>query len=308
MQKNTFYITLIFVWLMLFSQRAYSEFTALDNFNDNPGELTASMYRSDKASKHLVVLLHGCTQNGERLAEQSGLLALAKKKNFSLLIPQQSLNNNIKQCFNWYSPQDTSLDSGELLSIKNMLLTSKQVLDAEFVYVIGLSAGGAMASAMLVNYPELFTSAAIVAGIAFPCADGLIKAISCMKNGPSQSAAELISLAKQHHKGEVSWPNLSIWTGNQDSVVHPKNAEALAQQWLGLMAITSAAQVNEYPEYRVSQWQKEHSTQVQLVQFEGLGHGMMVDKNSERGDAAIDFLLPAPISTVKTVVDFWQIQ
>jgi poly(3-hydroxybutyrate) depolymerase len=73
-------------------------------------------------------------------------LALAKKHNFALLLPKQSLSNNIQRCFNWYSADYFTRDL----------------------------AGGAMASGMLANYPALFTSGAVVAGIPFPCAEGLM--------------------------------------------------------------------------------------------------------------------------------------
>jgi poly(hydroxyalkanoate) depolymerase family esterase len=96
-------------------------------------------------------------------------------------MPQQSLENNIKGCFNWYSTSDFAKETGENLSIKNMILTLKQHLGGADVYILGLSAGGAMASSLLVNYPDLFNAGAIVAGIPFPCADGLITVISCMK-------------------------------------------------------------------------------------------------------------------------------
>ncbi|PHQ57967.1 MAG: hypothetical protein COA30_01525 [Sulfurimonas sp.] len=64
--------------------------------------------------------MHGCAQYGEELALKSGLLGLAKKYDFAVLMPQQGLNNNIKLCFNWYSSEDYSKDKGESLSIKNM--------------------------------------------------------------------------------------------------------------------------------------------------------------------------------------------
>ena len=188
--------------LLLVSHFSTAEFFELENFADNPGELSATYYlptpiADESESLPLVVLLHGCAQKGKELAEKSGLLGLAQQYKFVLLMPQQGLTNNIKRCFNWYSPDDYTKDKGETRSIKNMITTLKKQFSSDKVFIIGLSAGGAMASSILVNYPELFTAGAVVAGIPFPCADGLIKGISCMKNGPSQTVGELVTLIEE---------------------------------------------------------------------------------------------------------------
>ena len=121
MHKHLIALTLIFTSFL--SANSLAAFSPLTNFGNNPGELTASYFKGENHNNNLVVLLHGCVQQGEELAQQSGLLALAKQKQFSLLIPQQSENNNIKGCFNWFSKQDIERDQGESLSIKNMIAT-----------------------------------------------------------------------------------------------------------------------------------------------------------------------------------------
>lgn len=297
---------------------ALANFTELQNFGANPGALDASYFSPQAQSSALVVLLHGCAQNGEQLAQQSGLLGLAKKHKFALLVPQQGLGNNIKRCFNWYSADDYRKDEGESLSLRNMITRLKQQLGSDDIYIIGLSAGGAMASSMLVNYPQLFTAGAVVAGIPYPCADGLITAISCMKNGPSQTSDELMTLVNELYlppslkansqKKANNWPRLSVWTGDNDGIVHPSNATLLAQQWTQLMNIKTAAKHEKLAGYQISQWQNDlKQPQVELVQVANLGHGIMVNPNEENGGEVSDYLLAAPISTVKHVVKFWKL-
>ncbi len=287
---------------------AFANFAELQSFGANPGSLAASYFTPQPQPSALVVLLHGCAQNGEQLAQQSGLLGLAKKHKFALLVPQQGLANNIKRCFNWYSADDFSKDKGESLSLKSMITYLKQQLASENVYIIGLSAGGAMASSMLVNYPELFTAGAVVAGIPFPCADGLITAISCMKNGPSQTSGELMSLVNELYSQPKSWPKLSVWTGDNDNIVHPSNATLLAQQWTKLMHVNTEAKHKKLAGYQITQWQNDlNQVQVELVQVANLGHGIMVNPNEKNGGEAADYLLAAPISTVKHLIKFWQL-
>ena len=282
-------------------------FSVLEEFGNNPGELQASYYKPNVNNPTIVVLLHGCMQNGQELAQNSGLLNLAKG-NFALLLPQQSTNNNIKSCFNWYSANDYSRDSGESLSIKNMIISLKNQLQSHNIYIIGLSGGGAMSSVMLVNYPELFTAGAVIAGIPFPCADGLITAISCMKNGPSQTVFDLTSQIKQQNDEPKKWPKLSVWTGSNDKIVNPSNSVALARQWAGLRQIQSKPNVSRKPGYTISEWHnKQKQVQVELIEVEDLGHGIMVNPEVRNGGTASDFLLESPISTVMHVTKTWHL-
>ena len=300
--------------LLIFSYQSMAKFIALKEFGANPGELQGSYYSPDidatnNDSVPLVVLLHGCAQNAETLALQSGFLGLAKQHGFALLLPQQALTNNIKQCFNWYSAEDFTKDSGETLSLKNMITTAKQILESRHVYIVGLSAGGAMASSLLVNYPDLFEAGAVVAGIPFPCADGLITGISCMKNGPSQSVNELVSLVDKIQPAQEIWPKLSVWTGANDSIVNPLNASMLAQHWSQLSNLASPPIINKNDGYIISHWQNNKSNvQVELVEVLNRDHGIMVNPELENGGEASDYLLSSPISTAKHVVEFWGLQ
>jgi len=187
-----------------------------------------------------------------------------------------------------------------------MVTTLKQQLASENVYIIGLSGGGAMASSMLVNYPELFTAGAVVAGIPFPCADGLITGISCMRNGPSQAVDELVELVEKLNPEQSSWPKLSVWTGTQDNIVNPKNSSAFARQWAKLSHLAAEPIVENKTGYRVTRWQNvAKETQVELIEVAKLGHGIMVNPAIENGGEVADYLLAAPVSTAKHLVEFW---
>ncbi|GIU46193.1 LpqC, poly [Shewanella sairae] len=294
--------------LSLLPASASAAFIPLTDFGANPGSLTASYLEPKEANKNLVVLLHGCEQNGETLAEQSGLASLAKSHQFSLLIPQQSYDNNIKKCFNWFSPQDTNLDSGEMLSIKNMILAAKKELDTSHVYLLGLSAGGAMSSAILVNYPELVDAGAIIAGLPFPCANNLTTAISCMRKGPLQPASELVSQVRKVQPIQQSWPRLTVWTGDSDSVVNPINAEKLAYQWAGLKQQQDQPTSSQAKGVHTTQWRDSNNeVAVELVTITGLEHGIAVNPAVSHGGTSAPFLLTAPISSAIEIVRFWNI-
>ena len=284
-------------------------FQPLTHFGDNPGDLTASYFQPTKQTKSLVVFLHGCVQQGEALAKQSGFVSLAKQHNFTLLLPQQSKKNNVTSCFNWFSEQDSGKDQGEVLSIKNMILTLKAQSEFEDVFIAGLSAGGAMTSALLVHYPELFSAGAVIAGLPYPCANNLAKAISCMRNGPSQSSKELASLAKQGNEAVKKWPRLIVITGSKDKVVNPKNSHSLALQWSKLSETSLKPSKTSLADYQQTLWQNnEESVQVKLVEVNEIGHGLSVNSSYKNRDASADFLYESSLDSAMNIIEFWRVK
>lgn len=295
-----------FTILMLMPAAAYSEqssFTALAQFGKNPGQLSASYY-APSSPNAMVVLLHGCVQQAQTLAKNSGFLSLAKANNVALLLPQQDSRNNIKSCFNWFSPTDTEPGSGETASIINMITTLKHKLSITDVYIAGLSAGGAMTSNLLIHYPNLFKGGAIYAGIPYPCANNLIKAIACMRSGPSYSAAQLV---EKVDKANVDWPPLTVFTGGSDNIVHPNNAQVIAQQW-ALLTDAKQQQQTINNSIKITQWHNkaQHKT-VQLTVIENLSHGIAVSPQKPHGGQVAPFVVSTPISGAIETFKFWNL-
>lgn len=298
--------SLILVFFASVSSAA--KFAPLNDFGENPGDLTASYFTPSSPSNAVVVLLHGCVQNGEQLAQQSGFYQLAQAHGFNLLVPQQHSKNNIKDCFNWFSPQDISHDSGELKSLVNMIKHASQKIEQPRVFLVGLSAGGAMATALLSLYPEMFAAGAVIAGLPFPCADNLTKAISCMRNGPSQTPEELAGLVSHLNKNKQSpWPAMSIWTGSKDQVVNPLNAQYLAKQWLLLIGQKEPAKVSQGDGYKRSLWAGNGKPKVELVELENLGHGLPINSEQMYGGEEGAFLLKSSLPSALEIIKFWSL-
>ena len=291
-------------------------YQTLSDFGDNPGELSASIFNpnasktaQDTSVDALVVLLHGCVQDGIELANDSGLTAKSREHGFAVLAVQQSYENNVKRCFNWFSSQDTQIDSGEMLSLKNMILTAKKQLNAKHIYLMGLSAGGAMASAALVNYPEMFDAGAVIAGLPYPCADNLTKAISCMKTGPSQTVPELVAAAQSLHPKVKHWPALVVLTGTNDQVVNATNSQKLAMQWATLTQASEHTQSNPSDEYHSRTWiNTNQKTVISLIEINNMNHGIAVNPDIPDGGKEGDFLLKSPISAVVEIIKLWGLQ
>jgi poly(hydroxyalkanoate) depolymerase family esterase len=169
-------------------------------FGSNPGNLRMFSYvpANQEPAAPLIVVLHGCKQKAITFASDAGWLALADRSRLALLLPEQKGlpsyfydvylfpwfvalwgANNQNACFNWFQPKDTARDRGEALSIRQMIdaMIARHSVDRSRVYVVGLSAGGAMAAAMLAAYPERFAGGAIVAGVPYGCANTVDEAL-----------------------------------------------------------------------------------------------------------------------------------
>ena len=113
-----------------------------------------------------------------------------------MLFPEQQRANNANLCFNWFVPEDIRRDSGEALSIRQMIEATVVAhgIDRRRIFVTGLSAGGAMASVMLATYPEIFAGGAIIAGLPYGSAATIPEAFDRMRGhggpvGPGAAGA-----------------------------------------------------------------------------------------------------------------------
>jgi poly(hydroxyalkanoate) depolymerase family esterase len=306
MHINSKILLLLFLSSIGFTSLA--NFKSILSFGENPVELSASYLIPSDSANSLVIFLHGCTQNGELLAKQSGFVALAKKHDFMLLIPQQSEKNNVKSCFNWFSEIDNEKNKGENLSIYNMIIYFRGKTQVNNIYIAGVSAGGAMASVMLVNYPELFTSAAIISGLPYPCANNLTKAISCMRNGPFEAANFLTKEAIKQPHNQVSWPTLSVWVGDNDKVVNPINSTILAKQGIGLFNKPLTVVKTQTKSFSHTLWKDNNQNGVvELFEMNDLGHGMMISTKEQDGGIIAPYLLDSELSSAKEIIKFWNL-
>ncbi len=258
----------------------------------------------------LVVVLHGCGQTPESLDAASGFSRFAKEKGFVLLYPQQVRSNNSHRCFNWFRPSAVARDRGELFSIKQMIekICKRYRIDRGRIYIVGLSAGGAMTAALVANYPAMFAGAAIVAGMPFGSARDAMSALQAMKSGAHTPPAGWGSLVTAVSSQRVSWPPISIWQGKDDKVVNPRNAAANVAQWLEAGSIDrSAGRIDKKPWGEMHSWKGAGLSRVTLYSMNGVAHGLPVKpRNDSAGRSSEDpFVLPAAISAPLELMRSW---
>ena len=206
-----------------------------DDFGSNPGNLRMLSYvpKGLPKGRPLVIALHGCTQTAAVYDHGSGWSNLADRHGFAVLFPEQQRANNPNNCFNWFLASDTRRDQGEALSIRQMIecLIQEYGVDRSRIFVVGLSAGGAMAAAMLAAYPDVFAGGAIIAGLPHGAATNVQEAFEAMAGRKTRSAEQWGDLVRAASPHAGPWPRLSVWHGSADAIVNPQNMENILEQW-----------------------------------------------------------------------------
>lgn len=289
----------------------------IQEFGSNPGALRMFVYAPPvvpAAGAPLIVVLHGCRQDAAGFATDAGWLDLAKHLQIPLVLPEQTATNNHGRCFTWYRPGDTGRGNGEALSIRQMVrfAIKKFGSDRRRVFIVGLSAGGAMAAAMLASYPAVFAAGAVAAGMPVGAASTSPMALLRMHRAdPFRSRASLVAAvrAATPARGKQPWPRLSIWQGGRDRTVDPENAEVLAAQWSGLHGfdVEPSSDMTMTLGVRRRSWGRPRRPAVELWTIENMAHGFPIDAGSAGGGRAGPWILDAGIPAARRIAAFWGI-
>ena len=261
----------------------------------------------------LVVVLHGCTQKAADYANGAGWIELADLFGFCLLLPEQRRAKNPEPVFQLVRSSRHHTRLGGSQSIRQMIdrTVADWNIDRDQVFVTGLSAGGAMASAMLATYPEIFAGGAIIAGLPYGSASDIPAAFQVMADSRTLPADEWASIVRSasHHQGR--WPKISVWQGTADHTVNPRNADEIVKQWTALHKTGAKPdQIEKHPGYVRRIWNNiEGEPAVEEYVVSAMGHGTPLATGSGEGHfgAAAPFLLETGLSSSHRIAQFWDL-
>ena len=180
----------------------------------------------------LVVMLHGCTQSPNDIAAGTQMNRLAEENIFLVAYPAQTQGANMNKCWNWFKASDQQRGRGEPSLVSGI---TRQVIDdynvaGGRVYVVGMSAGGAMAAIMAETYPDLYAAVGIHSGLAPGAAHDMPSAFAAMHQGGPATPRRDVPIATPTGEFDRIVPAI-VFHGDRDKTVHPRNADRLLEHY-----------------------------------------------------------------------------
>jgi poly(hydroxyalkanoate) depolymerase family esterase len=263
---------------------------------------------SRRDSMPLIVMLHGCKQDSLSFADGTRMNMLAEEYRCAVLYPEQSEYSNPLRCWNWF--ESTSLaGQGEAALIAHLIdqVTQRRPINPRRVYVVGMSAGGAMACLLAMRHSRLFAACAIHSGVMYGAASSPTQALALMRDGPSPSSIERArQLVCDASEFAATVPTLVIH-GDRDMTVNPVNADHVIAQLKAREELVdpSAGPLLAHDERRIESgchtYRQQDSTRqgelvLRKIVVEGLGHAwsggnMSYEFNDSNGPDASRFIL-----------------
>jgi poly(hydroxyalkanoate) depolymerase family esterase len=258
----------------------------------------------------LVVMLHGCSQDPLSFANGTRMNALAEEYRCAVLYPEQNKQSNPLCCWNWFRSSELA-GQGEAALLAGLIgqVTERRPIDRRRVYVVGMSAGGAMACLMSIRYSRLFAGCAIHSGVVYAAASSAMQALGVMRSGPSPSSMEHAwQLVREAGESAIVVPTLVIH-GDGDTTVNPVNAERITEQLCARATFIEpgAGALSASDERRIdsgdrSYRQRDHTLQGRLlfrqILIEGLGHAW------SGGDAQYEFNNASKPDASRLILDY----
>lgn len=288
------------------------------DFGTNPGNLSLFYYipKSVRANAPLVVVLHGCSQGANAVAELTGWNKLADQYGFCVAYPQQHFPNNPSHCFNWFKKNEIERGNGECESIRQMVeyMQKKFSVSKDSVFVTGLSAGAAMSVVMIATQPGMFKAAAIFAGGPYKPGNNIFASSGTMVWGVNKTPEEWKELVwRENPAFKASYPKVFIYHGNNDPVVNVRNAKELVEQWTCLHKTDTVADqidsvyLGKKDIMRLAYHNKEKQEAVVFYKINNMGHAIPIDPgacNNQGGKGGLFATDKGLYSTYHAAVEF----
>ncbi len=222
----------------------------------------------------LLVMLHGCGQDGLGFARSTRMNAIAQREGFLVLYPEQDRLANVQGCWNWFETRSgrAQAEAAVVVAAVDQVIGSHRP-DASRVAICGLSAGASLAALVAARHPERFAAVAMHSGV---------------RPGAAQSSATALAAMRGRGRGkawsvpEAALPPLLVIQGTADPIVVRANAHAAAHAWAHAGDARDKSPVRESAERRIQRgsrrpmrvvdFKRRTALLATLVEIDGLGH------------------------------------
>ena len=240
----------LMAWLLISAHAARAGSWVQGSVTNEAGTRAYKLWVPDrydnKKKSPLVVMLHGCLQTPDEFANGARMNAVADAHNFLVVYPEQPPAANAYKCWNWFDPAHQARGAGEPSLIAAIVgdVRATHKVDALRTYVVGVSAGGAMASIMAAAYPDLFAGLAVCAGMEYKAATSVAAALAAQQSGGPEPNGQGTQAYQAMVAGvpvkEVGRARSSrrrpavrviVFHGTLDAIVRPVNGEQVLTQW-----------------------------------------------------------------------------
>jgi len=277
--------------------RGRSRFLAA-KFKDSSRELGYRLYlpsgSSPRDSLPLFVMLHGCKQDSQEFADGTRMNTLAEEGRFAVLYPEQSQRANQLRCWNWFESASLA-GAGEAALIARLIVqvSARRPIDPRRIYLVGMSAGGAMACVLATRHSRLFAACATHSGVMYGAAQSALQALAAMRAGPNAASIdEAQRLMCAGAEPAVAVPTLVIH-GDRDTIVNPVNAQQIIEQLkfraasvepaAGAIVASAELCIGAGRDYRQQDYTRQGSVLLRRILVDGLGHAW------SGGDSRLEF-------------------
>lgn len=259
--NNNFISKLILGCTTLIALLAVQSATAADKFfipsNPQPG---ASLF----------VVIHGCLSNAEDIEKTSRFSEFAETHGFYVLYPEPTLTE-AKGCYEFYTQDSQKPGMGEATVIVNKVQQYLQQydIDANKVFVAGMSAGSSIIPTLISCYPTVFHGAAMHSGMGYGLTSTWQESIWVAQAGPMKTKPRNNFCAVSDYKGKVF-----LIQGTDDKIMNPKNFALLKKDYFTGLDITSerVPATSSVYGYKRSYYSKNNEVVGQALKVYGMAH------------------------------------
>jgi len=177
----------------------------------------------------LFVVLHGFSSSAGDIEKISRFSEKADRDGFYVLYPEMSNVKDWTKCWRYFLPEEQTREgesSAALLADLRTVL-SKNSIDPQQIYLVGMSAGASMASLLVSCHPEIFNGVALHSGTSYGLSSSWDQALLDLKMGPSHYRKINEACHPRDFKGKIL-----IAHGSGDDLVNGRHFDRIIADFL----------------------------------------------------------------------------